>query len=180
MNVGIVKTHARRAMEQQSERTRQRAEVPSPLRVCRKMCDYANEVWTGKDWTDYVDSRRLEITCGEAPYLASRYDVETDEAIPIHERIGLLNRKLRTVSENTRTEGEWPKWVFRAFRATYGYDYQGDSVLIARINLMMTFEEYLWEQWKRSPTPAEYRTPIYHYFYDATFKIAYKVELISP
>lgn len=24
-----------------------------------------------KNWTQYVDSRRLEITCGEAPYLVS-------------------------------------------------------------------------------------------------------------
>jgi len=31
------------------------------------------------DWKKYVDSRRLEITCGEAPYLVSRYDVETGE-----------------------------------------------------------------------------------------------------
>ena len=32
----------------------------------------------------------------------------------------------------------------------------GDNVLIARVNLLMTFEEYLQERWKRKPTRAEY------------------------
>ena len=88
------------------------------------MNGYADEVWfgqkevffqdrmptatvefpRGKRWERYVDSRRLEITCGEAPYLVSRYDAETGEVIPIRERIGLLDRKLRVVGENTRTE----------------------------------------------------------------------------
>mgnify|MGYP006990132904 CR=1 FL=1 len=42
----------------------------------------------GKNWKDYVDSRRLEITCGEAPYLVSRYDTSTGEFIKINKRIG--------------------------------------------------------------------------------------------
>ena len=156
-NASIIKTRARKAMEQQSERTRQHAEVFSPLWICKKMNDHADAVWSGKNWMENVDSRRLEITCGEAPYLVSRYDVETGEAIPILERIGLLDRKLRAVSENAQSEEEWLKWAIRAFWATYGYDYQGDNVLISRVNLLMTFEEYLWERWKRRPTPAEYR-----------------------
>lgn len=172
----VIKTRARKAMEQQSARTRQHAEVFTPLWMCRKMNDYADEVWFGaedvffkdgkptatvefpkrKKWKSYVNSRRLEITCGEAPYLVSRYDVETGEAIPIRERVGLLDRKLRVVGENTHTETEWLEWTFRAFWSTYGYEFQGDNVLIARVNLLMTFEEYLQERWKRKPTRAEY------------------------
>ena len=157
INASIIKTRARKAMEQQSERTRQHAEVFSLLWICKKMNYHADEAWSGKNWMEYVDSRRLEITCGEAPYLVSRYDVETGEAIPIPERIGLLDRKLRAVNENVQSEEEWLKWAIRAFWAIYGYDYQGDNVLISRVNLLMTFEEYLWERWKRRPTPAEYR-----------------------
>lgn len=172
----VIKTRARKAMEQQSARTRQHAEVFTPLWMCRKMNDYADEAWFGvedvffkdgkptatvefpkrKKWKSYVNSRRLEITCGEAPYLVSRYDVETGEAIPIRERVGLLDRKLRVVGENTQTETEWLEWAFRAFWSTYGYEFQGDNVLIARVNLLMTFEEYLQERWKRKPTRAEY------------------------
>ncbi len=156
-NASVIKTRARKEMEQQSSRTRQHGEVSTPLWVCRKMCDYADEMWGSKArWQKYVDARVLEITCGEAPFLVSRYDVETGEIIPVLDRIGLLDRKLRTVNENAQTEEEWLKWAFRAFHATYGYEFQGDNLLIARVNLLMTFEEYLWERWRRKPTFSEY------------------------
>ena len=156
-NASIIKTRARKEMEQQFSRTRQHGEVFTPLWVCKKMCDYADETWNGKaSWQKYIDTRVLEITCGEAPFLASRYDVETGEVLPVSERIGLLDRKLRAVNENTRTEEEWLKWAFRAFGATYGYEFQGDNLLISRVNLLMTFEEYLWERWRRKPTRREH------------------------
>ena len=175
-NASVIKARARKAMEQQSERTRQHAEVFTPLWICQKMNDYADEVWFGsgevffrdgkptpsvvfppkKNWKKYVDSRRLEITCGEAPYLVSRYDVETGEMNPIPNRIGLLDRKLRVVNENARDEAEWLEWAFRAFHATYGFEFQGDNVLIARVNLLMTFEEYLQTRWEREPSEAEW------------------------
>lgn len=156
-NASVIKTRARKEMEQQSSRTRQHGEVSTPLWVCERMCDYADEMWNSKArWQKYVDARVLEITCGEAPFLVSRYDVESGEAIPIPERIGLLDRKLQAVNENTRTEEDWLKWVFRAFHATYGYEFQGDNLLIARVNLLMTFEEYLWERWRRKPIFSEY------------------------
>lgn len=105
-------------------------------------------------WQRYIDSRRLEITCGEAPYLVSRYDVSTGKVIyPLNRRIGLLDRKLRIVNENTNSHDyeTWIKWVLRAFRACYGYEYQGDNVLLARINLFLTFIEYYQERWGYAP-----------------------------
>ena len=55
----------------------------------------------GKQWKNYIDARRMEISCGEAPYLVSRYDTVTGTSIKLNERIGLLDRKLRVVNENT-------------------------------------------------------------------------------
>lgn len=105
-----------------------------------------------KTWKHYVDSRRLEITCGEAPYLVSRYDVSTGELIvPPKHRIGQLDRKLRIVNENTDTYDEWLKWTIRAFEATYGYEYQGDNLLLARVNLLLTFIDYYTERWEKQP-----------------------------
>jgi hypothetical protein len=99
-----------------------------------------------------VDSRRLEITCGEAPYLVSRYDVSTGEPIaPLTRRIGILDRKMRIVNENTEGYDEWLKWTIRAFEACYGYEYQGDNVLIARINLLLTFTDYYEDRWQKQP-----------------------------
>ena len=42
---------------------------------------------------------------------------------------------------------EWLKWALRAFQSVYGYEYQGDNLLIARINILMTFVEYLDYRW---------------------------------
>ena len=108
-----------------------------------------------KTWQKYVDLRFLEITCGECPYLVSRYDTSTGDEIPISERIGILDRKLRVVGENTDNEEEWLKWVTRAYQSTYGYEYQGDSLLIARINLLMTFCDYMQDKWNRKPKISE-------------------------
>ncbi|WP_300755707.1 hypothetical protein [uncultured Oscillibacter sp.] len=76
-----------------------------------------------------MSSRRLEITCGEAPYLAERYDMESGEIISVRDRMGILDRKLRVVSENAQTETEWLEWAARAFGGSYGYEFQGDNVL---------------------------------------------------
>ena len=167
----LIKTRARRAMEQRTARTRQHAEVFTPLWVVKKMNDVADEQWFGrktgfyqlteegkiaftnnqKHWKLYVDARRLEITCGEAPFLATRYDVETGEALPVEERIGLLDRKLRVVSENAADLAEWKTWALRAVQATYGYELQGDNLLIARVNVLCSVEEHMMHRWKRKP-----------------------------
>ena len=174
---GVIKTRAEKEKSQQNDRTRQHGEVSTPFWVCKKMNDYADEEWfgrkgifdiesnseghiefpKGKTWTAYVDSRRLEITCGEAPFLVSPYDASTGEEIPLKERTGILDRKLRIVNENTREEETWLKWTFRAFEASYGYEFQGDNLLIARINFIRTFEDYLSARWGRSPTEKEYQ-----------------------
>ena len=173
----VIKNRARKALEQQSERTRKHAEVFTPLWVCQKMVSHADTVWFGnadaflangspteqvcfpkrRKWQRYVDARRLEITCGEAPFLVNRYDAYTGEVIPQEQRQGILDRKLRIVGENAATEAEWFRWTLRAFQSTYGYEFQGDNLLIARVNLLMTFEEALRARWQRKPTAGEYR-----------------------
>ena len=95
---------------------------------------------------------RLEISCGEAPYLVSRYDSVTGKTIKIKNRIGLLDRKLRIVSENIEEELEWIEWSIKAMKSVYGYDWQGDNVLIARENLLYTFIDYYKEKFNKKPS----------------------------
>ena len=173
----ILKPEASKAL-----RTRKRAEVFTPSWICNLQNNIVDEDWFGRKnvfnemsgtswkavshpiafsdgpcklWKKYVDSRRLEITCGEAPYLTSRYDMLTGKSIDISERIGILDRKLRIVNENTKNEYDWLKWTKRAYQSTYGYEYQGDSVFIARLNLLLAFTENLWLCWKRKATSQE-------------------------
>ena len=173
---GIIRTRARKAFEQQSQRTKQRAEVFTPLWIVEKMNDHLDEVWfqrkagfhkldesgrisfnTNKTWQQYVENRRLEITCGEAPFLTTRYDAVSGEVLAFEKRVGLLDRKLRAVNENTDTPGDWFTWALRALRATYGYEFQGDSLLIARINAIMAFWEAMEARWGQPPTAVQFR-----------------------
>lgn len=174
----VVKPRILKTQEARVARTRKKAEVFTPAWLCNQMNNYCDQEWFGgkdvfnianddhawtvveetvefpkhKSWQDYADSPRLEIACGEAPYLVSRYDVATGELIvPPKRRIGQLDRKLRVVNENAADYDEWLKWTFRAFEASYGYEYQGDSLLIARINLLLTFVDYYEERWEKEP-----------------------------
>lgn len=104
------------------------------------------------DWHDYVLADRCEITCGEAPYLVSRYDSVTGKPIPIANRIGILDRKLRVINEQHLTYDEWQAWVESAYQHTYGFDKQGDSLAIARTNLLLTYLECHDAVWHRYPS----------------------------
>lgn len=173
----VIQPRAIKDTKTQVNRTRNKAEVFTPTWICNKQNNLIDEKWfeykdpfnqeTGqswkitpgplhfpsekKDWHSYVDAQRLEISCGEAPYLVSRYDTTTGHFLPLFQRIGLLDRKMRVVSENAKTYEEWLKWSQRAFESTYGFDYMGDNVLLARENLLYSYIEYYQAQFDTFP-----------------------------
>ena len=167
VNGNLIKPRTEKTKQEQLSRVRDKAEVFTPSWICNKQNNLVDNAWfgresvfntetekgwttnaekvvfpEGKTWQDYVKAQRLEITCGEAPYLASRYDTVTGEVIPVKDRIGLLDRKLRIVCENVDREPEWYEWAKEAYKSIYGYDWQGDNVLLARENLLFTFCDY--------------------------------------
>ena len=109
-----------------------------------------------KTWKKYVADNCMEITCGEAPYLVSRYDTTTGEPIPIHRRIGLLDRKMRVINENVETEKEWYTMAEKALKHTYGYEWQGDNLLLAREALLYTYIEYFMERFNAKDADGKY------------------------
>ena len=148
-NSRVVQPRVLKSKENQADRSRDMAEVFTPSWICNaqnNLVDKALFSPSGESergsWQDYVRLTCLEITCGEAPYLVSRYDATTGEAIPIEKRVGLLDRKLKCVSQNTLTRKEWIEWAEIAFRNTYGYEWQGDNLLLARKALLNTFIDY--------------------------------------
>lgn len=174
LSSGVIKPRIAKEQEHQSKRTKTRAEVFTPSWLCNRMNNDIDATWFGKrdvfniedditwrsnketvvfpkrkgrGWHAYVESPRLEITCGEAPFVCSRYDTVTGDELPVGERIGFLDRKLRIVSEKTRTRSEWVRWALVALKASYGFEYQGDNLLLARINVFETFCEHLRECW---------------------------------
>ena len=174
----VIRPRVLKSKENQTDRSKDMAEVFTPSWVCNAQNNLVDEAWFGrkdvfniednekhiwqanpkriefpsnKTWKDYVRATRMEITCGEAPYLVSRYDTTTGDIIPIGQRIGLLDRKLRVVSENTETSSEWLEWAQVAYKHTYGYEWQGDNLLLARENLLQTFVEYYQDKFGKSP-----------------------------
>lgn len=178
-NTTIIQPRIAKSKSEQKNRTRESAEVFTPSWICNEMNNACDEEYFGRtnvfnviqekdwmpvtepikfkenknltEWQKYVDSRRLEITCGEAPYLVSRYDTTTGEFLPLEQRIGLLDRKLRIVHENTTTKSEWFTWAKRAFESIYGYEFQGDNLLLARENLLLTFVDYFKFKFNKTP-----------------------------
>ena len=155
--------------KEQKIRIKDKAEVFTPSWICNEMNNYLCDEWfdaknvfnipndktwkikkkkiifkneKDKTWQDFVKLKILEISCGEAPFLVSRYDTTTGELIEINNRIGGLDRKLRVVNENCDNEQDWFQWTLIAFKSTYGYEWQGDNLLIARENLLFTFIDY--------------------------------------
>ena len=147
----VIRPRAEKSLDEQKSRTKKKAEVFTPTWICNRMNDNIDKSSETKTWKEYVDSKVLEITCGEAPFLAQRYDTVTGEPIPLKNRAGLLDRKLKVVDENTDTYDEWLEWATRAFESSYGYEYQGDNLLIARINLLLTFVDYYKDCWEEEP-----------------------------
>lgn len=146
----VIMPRALKSRDEQLRRSRQMAEVFTPSWVVRKMTDVMDKEWTaiyeekeeGKDaWQGYVLATVLEITCGEAPFLTARYDTVSGEPIPMAERFGALDRKLRKVNDNC-PDGEWTHWALLALGSVYGYEWQGDNLLLAREALLATFNEY--------------------------------------
>lgn len=182
-NMNLVQPRIAKSQDVQSKRTKDNAEVFTPSWLCNEQNNLIDEAWFGqnnvfnicgerswkatsekivfpdnKKWGDYVDLKRLEISCGEAPYLVSRYDTVTGDEIPLTERIGLLDRKLRVINENTTSEEDWIKWTIRAFQSIYGYEYQGDNILIARENLLYTFIENMEYKFGHKPELSQIKT----------------------
>ena len=165
-NSEVIQPRITKNKQNQLSRTRARAEVFTPSWICNTQNNLIDEAWFGKknvfnienektwksnkekiefpekiNWKEYVKLSRMEISCGEAPYLTSRYDTVTGKPIKIIDRVGLLDRKLRIVNENVDDKKDWIKWAKIAYKNIYGFEYQGDNLLIARENLFQTFIE---------------------------------------
>lgn len=179
----ILRPRVNKSKAEQEHRSRDKAEVFTSAWICNMQNNLIDAAWfdtdsspfntetdqgwetiydpisfpNGKTWQDYVKDTRLEMACGEAPYLVSRYNVVTGEQIDIKDRIGILDRKLRVVGENTYDETDWLDWVIVAYQNTYGFEWQGDNLLLAREALLYTFRDYYSAKFGKMPSNAQIR-----------------------
>jgi len=145
----LIQPRAAKSKEEQVARTKDKAEVFTPLKIVKQMnmsIDWASKNFpaTNETWVDYIKELRLEITCGEAPFIAGRYNPTANTGIVIEpkNRVGFLDRKLQVVGEFTKTKNDWLKYAEIALKACYGYEWQGDNLLIARENVLLTLDDF--------------------------------------
>ena len=148
----LIQPRSEKSKYEQKDRTKIRAEVFTPTWLVAKQNGYVEAELESLDLEDYIQLRWLEITCGEAPYMVTRYDTVTGEEIPLSERVGFVDRKLQRISREVSDEVTFYELIKEAYRASYGYEYQGDSLLLARENLLATFEDYYLAKTGNQPT----------------------------
>ena len=148
----LIQPRSEKSKYEQKDRTKIRAEVFTPTWLVKKQNGYVEAELESLDLEDYIQLRWLEITCGEAPYMVTRYDTVTGEEIPLSERVGFVDRKLQRISREASDEVAFYELVKDAYHASYGYEYQGDSLLLARENLLATFEDYYLAKTGNQPT----------------------------
>ncbi len=149
VNGKLIQPRAAKSIEEQKYRTKDKAEVFTPLKIVKKMnmaIDWASKNWpvSEETWVNYISERRLEITCGEAPFIAGRYNPTANTGVVItpKNRVGFFDRKLQVVGEYSKTKKEWLHYAEIALKATYGYEWQGDNLLIARENVLLTLDDF--------------------------------------
>lgn len=147
----LIKPRALKSNDLKKERTKSKAEVFTPSWIVKKQNDAVDENYINDSLEKYVSRKWLEITCGEAPYMVSRYEMETGELIPIEERVGFVDRKLKRINKEVPDKAEWQRLVELAYQSSYGFEWSGDSLLLARENLLYTYRDYYVDKWHEEP-----------------------------
>lgn len=148
---GIIKPRALKTIELQKQRTKSKAEVFTPSWIVKIQNDAVDELYKNDNLETYIARTWLEITCGEAPYMTTRYEMSTGEYIPIAKRVGFLDRKLQRINNETKTQKKWKELAIIAYQACYGFEWSGDSLLLARENLLYTLLDYYYDKWGKVP-----------------------------
>lgn len=163
----IIMPRSLKAQHIQKQRTKSKAEVFTPTWVVKKQNDILDSNYLDDDLETYVKRKWLEITCGEAPYMASRYDMETGKIISLEQRVGFIDRKLQRINAEINDKAEWQLMVKKAYQSSYGFEWSGDSLLLARENLLYTYRDYYFAKWLEEP--------IYRLFKDIAEIISYNI-----
>lgn len=135
--------------QSQKARTGKNAEVFTPQWIIanqNKLLDPKN-----KKIEQYVKTTWLEIACGEGSYIVTRYDMQTGQTISIDKRTGFLDLKFHKINKNVRKKKKWNRLAILAYKASYGLELQGDSLFLARKNLLYSYIEYYKRKWNRFP-----------------------------
>ena len=115
---GFIRPRVDKDIDIQLERQRNKAEVFTPSWVIKLQVDAALEDMKELSLTEFIQTKWLEITCGEAPYMVNRYDMETGEVIPLKARSGFMDVKFKKLNEVVESEEEWLKFAVEIYKSS--------------------------------------------------------------
>lgn len=147
--VKFIEPRWKKLREHQKIRTKTRAEIFTPPEVCEIQNNLIDA--DKKLLEEYISAKFLEITCGEAPYIVSRYNAVTGEPIKIENRVGLLDKKFCVINTETKTLNDWIDFAVKAVKSVYGYEFQGDNLFLARKNVFDSVIDYFTEKFSCKP-----------------------------
>ena len=148
----IIQPRIEKNKRNQELRTRKRGEVFTPPWLIDKQVSIVLDEIGDISFESFIALRWLELACGEGPYIVTRYDSITGDIIPVEKRVGFLDRKLQCIAAEVDSEREFIKWSKMAYESSYGYELQGDSLLLARENLLLSFCEHYDYKFRKLPT----------------------------
>lgn len=147
----IIKPRSLKSKEMQKERTKAMGEVFTPTWIVKKQNDEIDKNYKNDSLETYVGRTWIEVACGEAPYMVSRYDMELGRIIPLNQRVGFVDRKLKKINKEVNDKAEWQRLVVEAFKSSYGFEWSGDSLLLARENLLYSYRDFYYAKWLEEP-----------------------------
>lgn len=153
----LIMPRALKTAELQKARTKAKAEVFTPSYIVKLQNDALDENYRKDKLARYLSRKWLEITCGEAPYMANRYEMATGEIIPISQRTGFVDRKLKRLGDEIYDVAQWHELAKIAFQSSFGFEWNGDSLLLARENLLYTYWDYFHLQFGEDPSHEQLR-----------------------
>ena len=122
----------------QRARTKSKAEVFTPTALIAHILEL-----TVRECGDGIyspDKTFIEPCMGEGAFLLTRRDQNTGTPIDVPDRVGVLDRKLLGI--DTDDEAKWKTIALTCLSSVYGYEYQGDSLTLARVNVYLTMTEH--------------------------------------
>lgn len=149
-NNGFV-TRSKKSKELKKARTKQKAEVFTPIWIVAKQNDAVDANYINDDIDTYVCRTWLEITCGEGPYITTRYDMEDGSYVQLPDRKGFLDRKLERINKEVNDAELWVNYVIKALQSSYGFEWAGDSLYLCRLNILATVMDYYYAKFDLWP-----------------------------
>lgn len=109
-NKGLIVPRALKPKSEQKQRTKNKAEVFTPSWVVKLQNDALDENFINDDLITYISRSWLEITCGEAPYIANRYEMTTAKKYQSKEESGFWTESYKESTKKFTISNNGKNW----------------------------------------------------------------------